>query len=118
MSACAPVAPAFIAFAESPCVGVGHPEQSFADVRRADAMCAQYRVPAGVAFSFQVCSYSIEPTVANRAFNLLAKDALRAALADEIKEHGPEVPLVGLGESFTGVAEWLAWATPCPNRSS
>ena len=63
-------------------------------------MCAQYGRPAGVAFCFQVCRYSIEPSVTNRACNLLAKDMLRAALADEIEEHGPEVAFVGLGESF------------------
>jgi hypothetical protein len=28
--------------------------------------CAQYNRPNGVAFIFQVCRYSIEPTVANR----------------------------------------------------
>jgi hypothetical protein len=81
-------------------------------------VCAQYDTPKGVAFSFHICLYSIEPTFSNRAFNLLANDALRAALADEIEECGPEVPLVSLGESFACITEWLARATPCPNRSS
>ncbi len=71
-------------------------------------MCAQYGRPAGVAFCFQVCRYSIEPTVPNRACNLLPKDMLRAALADEIEEGGPQVALVFLGESFPGAAERLA----------
>lgn len=55
--------------------------------------------------------------MSNRACNLLPKDMLRAALADEIKEHGPEVALVGLGESFSCGAEWLTGARACPHRS-
>ena len=55
--------------------------------------------------------------MANRACNLLAKDALRAALADEIKESGPQVAFVGLAELLSGTAEWLAGATTSPNRS-
>ena len=77
-------------------------------------MCAQYGRPAGVAFGFQVCRYSIEPPVPNRACNLLPKDMLRAALADEIEKDGPEVSFIGLGESFTCGAEWLARAGTCP----
>jgi hypothetical protein len=86
-------------------------------MRTADTVCAQYGRPAGVTFSFQVCRYSIEPTVPNRACNLLPKDIFRAALADEIEEHGPEVALVGLGEPFAGCAERLAWAASCPRRT-
>ena len=63
-------------------------------------MCAQYGRPAGVAFRFQVCRYSIKPAVTNRACNLLPIDLLRAALADEIEEDGPKVAFVGLSESF------------------
>ncbi len=81
---------AFIAWAS----GVGHPVQPLPDVRRADAVCAQYDRPAGVAFSLQVCEYSIEPTVPNRTRNLLAKDDARAALADEPEHVGPEMTLV------------------------
>ena len=80
-------------------------------------MCAQYGRPAGVAFCLQVCRYSIEPAVANRACNLFPKDMLRAALADEVKEDGPEVAFVLLRESFACIAEWLAGARACPNRS-
>jgi hypothetical protein len=79
---------------------VCHPVQSLSDVRRADAVCAQYRRPAGVAFSFQVSLYSIEPPLPNRSFNLLTKDCVRAALADEIEEDGPEMTGVGLCETF------------------
>lgn len=35
--------------------GVGHPEDSLSEVRRPDAVCAQYDRPDGVALSFQVC---------------------------------------------------------------
>jgi hypothetical protein len=80
-------------------------------------MCAQYGRPAGVAFCFQVCRYSIEPSVPNRACNLFTKDLLRAALADEVKEGGPEVPFVLLGESFACAAERLTGTASCPNRT-
>lgn len=56
--------------------------------------------------------------MSNRACNLLAKDMLRAALADEIEEHGPQVALVGGAELLSGTAEWLTGAAPGPNRSS
>jgi len=50
--------------------GIGQPSstpvQSPPNVRRADAMCAQYRSPAGVAVTFHACLYSIEPPVPNR----------------------------------------------------
>jgi hypothetical protein len=79
-------------------------------MRRPEAVCAEYDRPAGVTFSFQVCRYSIEPTLANRARNLFAKYNARAALADEIEEDGPEVPGIGLGESFPRRGERLAGA--------
>lgn len=86
-------------------------------VGRAEAVCAQYDRPAGVVFSFQVCTYSIEPTVANRARNLLAKDALRAALAEEVEEGGPEVAGIGVAEAFARRRVGLAGAGTRPNRS-
>jgi hypothetical protein len=73
----------------SPALGVGHPVEALSKVRRPDAVCAQYNRPTGVTFSFQVCEYSIEPSVPNRAFNLLPKDCVRAALADKPKPFGP-----------------------------
>ena len=79
-------------------------------MRRAAAVCSQYDRPTGVTFSFQVCRYSIEPTFANRATNLLAKDMLRSALTDEIEEYRPEVPRVFVCELFPCVAERLTWA--------
>lgn len=53
----------------------------------------------------------------NRACNLLPKDMLRAALADKLEEHGPEMALVLLREAFSCGAEWLAGARAGPNRS-
>jgi hypothetical protein len=85
---------------------------------RADAVCAQYVRPAGVAFSFQVSEYSIEPAVPNRCFNLLSKDNCRAALADEPEHFGPEVAGVGSALLLARRAEWLTGARACPNRSS
>jgi hypothetical protein len=81
-------------------------------------VCAQHRRPAGVASSFQVCRYSIEPTFSNRCRNLFPKDDVRAALADEIEEDWPEVALVSLGELLSGAAEGLAGTGASPNRSS
>jgi hypothetical protein len=78
----------------------GDPVEPLATVRGADAVCSQNGRPAGVAFSLQVCRYSVEPTFANRVCNLLAKYVLRAALADEVEEGGPEVSWVGVAETF------------------
>jgi hypothetical protein len=102
----------------SPDDGVRHPVQPLPDVRRTDAVCAQYNRPAGVAFIFQVCRYSIEPTVSNRALNLLTKDRVRAALPDEPEEIRPQVPFVLLAFPFAGNRERLAGTRTCPNRSS
>jgi hypothetical protein len=77
---------------------------------RADAVCAKYRRPAGVTFTFQVCTYSIEPTMPNRACNLFSNNRCRSALADEIEESWPEVPLVVDSALFSGAGEWLARA--------
>jgi hypothetical protein len=86
-------------------------------VGRTDAVCAQYCRPDGVAFSFHVCANSIEPTEPNRAFNLFAKHAFRAALADEPGKYRPEVAVVGCAFALAGGGEGLAGARACPNRS-
>jgi len=54
--------------------------------------------------------------VPNCAFNLLAKADVRAALADEIEEHWPEVSRIGVTLSFSGIAVGLTWATSGPDR--
>jgi hypothetical protein len=92
-------------------LGVGHPdgteEQPLPDVRRPDARSAQIRSPDGVALSFQVSANNVEPREAIPARNLLSKDDWRAALADEAKPLGPEVPLVCGAASFAGDREGL-----------
>jgi len=72
-------------------------------------------MPNGVTFSFQVCLYSIEPPVANRSFNLFTKDRVRATLADEPEELGPEVTFVRVAFLFPGSRVRLARATPRPD---
>jgi hypothetical protein len=69
--------------------GVGHEPQSLSDMRRADARSRQYGRPAGVTLSFQVRENKVEPTVANRRFNLLAKHSVRSRLFDELEPCGP-----------------------------
>lgn len=70
-------------------VGVGHPVQSLSDVRRTDARRAEIDRPEGVARSFQVSVYKVEPSKSVFARNLLTKDDWRAALPDEVMECGP-----------------------------
>jgi hypothetical protein len=87
-------------------------------VRRADARSAQISRPTGVVRVFQVSEYSVEPREASWARNLLSKDDCRLALADEVKEGRPEVPLVGEPRTFVllGSAEGLARAAAGPHR--
>ena len=84
-------------------------------MRGADARSAQIRSPDGVALSFQVSTYKVEPREASRARNLLAKDDWRAALSDETEPLGPEVALVGEAEAPAGGAEGLAGARAGPH---
>jgi hypothetical protein len=70
-------------------VGLGHPVQSLSDMRRADARRAGIRRPDGVALSFQVRLYKVEPTETVRARYLFAKDDCRAELPDEMEPGGP-----------------------------
>ena len=94
-------------------------------MRRADAVCAQYGSPNGVTLRFHVCAYSIEPTFANRACNLLPKHCDGSAIGDEPMESGPQVPLISKPNSFARRAERLAgaratpyWARIGPSRKS
>jgi hypothetical protein len=64
--------------------GVGHEPEALSDMGRADARSAKINRPAGVARSFQVSLYKVEPTEAVKACNLLAKNDCRATLLDEI----------------------------------
>ena len=85
-------------------------------MRRPDAVCSQYDRPNGVALSFQVRTNSIEPSVGNCVFNLLAKNELRATLADEPEHFGPEMARVFDAESFARATEGLAGTGAGPNR--
>jgi hypothetical protein len=76
-------------------IGDGHPIEPLPDVRRTDARSAQICSPNGVVRAFQVNVYRVEPHEASRARNLLSKDDCRLALADEVEEGRPQVPLVG-----------------------
>jgi hypothetical protein len=59
----------------------------------------------------------VKPSVVNRCFNLLTKDNVRSALADEVEPDRPEMALVCNAPPDTGCAERLAGATARPNRS-
>jgi hypothetical protein len=88
--------------------GFRNPPEPLSDMGRADARSAEINRPAGVARSFQVSLYKVEPTEAVLARNLLAKDDWRAALADEMEPAGPYVPLVSKPCTFARRAERLA----------
>lgn len=96
--------------------GVGHEPQPLADVRSTDARSRDTGRCEGVADSFHVSLNKVEPAVPNRCFNLLTKDDRRAALLDEVKPEGPQVPLVVEPTTHACHAERLARAGTCPNR--
>lgn len=78
---------------EAEAEAVGQPfrddPEPLADVRSTDARSRDTDRPEGVADSFQVVLYKVEPAVANRFFNLLTKDDWRLALSDEMVEGWP-----------------------------
>jgi hypothetical protein len=82
-------------------LGVGHPVQAGSDVRCAEARSREYDRPAGVVAVFQVILYIVEPAMPDRRFNLFSKNNWRAALLNETEPIWPEVPRVGLAESFS-----------------
>jgi hypothetical protein len=86
-------------------------------VGRPDAASWKYGRPAGVAFRLQVSENKVEPAPSNRRLNLLTKDSLRAALADERKPRRPQVAVVIACLALAGGAEGLAGAGTGPNRS-
>jgi hypothetical protein len=59
------------------------------DVGRADARRAEIERPIGVARSFQVSLYKVDPSKSVFARNLLTKDDVRLALLDEVVESWP-----------------------------
>lgn len=80
-------------FPASIVLGVGQPlhdePESLPDMRRADARSAEIDRCEGVARSFHVSVYKVEPSEAVLARNLLTKDDWRAALFDEEVEEWP-----------------------------
>jgi hypothetical protein len=61
--------------------------------------------------------YKVDPSVCVLARNLLSKDFCRTALADEVIEGWPQVPLVSKPSAFACRAERLARTGTGPNRS-
>jgi hypothetical protein len=61
--------------------------------------------------------YKVDPRVCVLARNLLSKDDCRAALADEVEEGRPKVPLVIKPASFACRAERLAGTGAGPDWS-
>ena len=82
---------------------------------RAEARSAGIRRPDGVARSFHVSLYKVEPTKSVFARNLLAKDDCRSALLNKPMEGGPKVPLVSKPSAFACRAERLARAGTGPD---
>jgi hypothetical protein len=70
-------------------LGVGHEPQSVSDVRRPEARSRQTARCEGVTFTFQVRLNKVEPSMADRRFNLLTKDNRRSSLANEPEPGGP-----------------------------
>lgn len=86
-------------------------------MRRARAVCSQYRRRNGVALRFQVSTNKVEPPESNRAISLLSKDDWRATLADEGIPVRPEVTRVVKPLPLACIAETGARAAPCPDRA-
>jgi hypothetical protein len=61
--------------------------------------------------------YKVEPVEAVFACNLFTKNNIRSALADEVVEGWPEMPLVSKPSAFACRAERLAGARSCPDGS-
>jgi hypothetical protein len=98
-------------------LGVGHPPQTLPDVRSADARSAQIDRPCGVARSFQISAYTVEPGETCSACHLLANDDRRPDGCDQAVHLGPEVPFIFGPCSLAGVAEGLARAGASPEGS-
>jgi len=112
--------------AESLLVVVGQPAlgveadgcevEALSDVRRTEARSAEIERCEGVTLSFHVSVYSVEPSKAVWARNLLSNEARRAALANEAERIGPEVTSVISSFAATSRAEGLTGAGGAPNR--
>jgi hypothetical protein len=106
-----------LALFQSRAAGVGHPIEPVSDVRSTDARRRERDRPDPVSQAFQVILYKVDPRICVLARNLLSKDNWRTALADEMVECRPEVPLVSKPSAFACRAERLARTGTSPNRS-
>jgi len=86
-------------------------------VRRTDARRRERDRPEGIAHGFQVSVYKVDPRVCVFTRNLLTNDDSRVALADEVVEVGPKVPLVSKPSAFACLAERLARTGSGPGRA-
>src|SRR5262249_4591780 len=78
----------------------------------------QYTRPAGVALRFQVCEYSVEPSVPNSCWHLFTKNDPRAQLSGEPQNVNPELAArVSEAFAFSRATEGRARDTGTPNRS-
>lgn len=84
-------------------------------MERADARSAEIRRPDGVIRLFQVSRNTIEPSKSIRARNLLTKDDVREALADELEPRRPKMARIVGAIFLPGVAERLAGTGACPD---
>jgi hypothetical protein len=97
---------------------VAHPIQAVSEVRSACPRSAGIKRPSGVARGFKVSRYSVEPPKSLGTGYLLAKDNVRATLADEAEELGPEVALVIDAFPFARDRERLAGARAGPDLAN
>ena len=97
------------------CCGVGHPVKPLPDVRASEARRAGIDRPDGVRLAFQVSVYSVEPSEAETACNLLANDNARAELCDEWEPDRPKIALIIERFSRPDIAEGLAGAASGPD---
>jgi hypothetical protein len=83
----------------------------------ADARSAKINRPCGVARSFQVSAYTVEPFKPCPACHLFASDDRRPEGCDQAVHLWPEVPFICGPCSLAGVAEGLARAGASPEGS-
>jgi hypothetical protein len=84
-------------------------------VRTANARSWKIERPAGVASSFQVSEYKVEPRPSSLARNLLSNDDSRSTGSDEPEPLGPEVEIAVEASSLACAGEVLARARPRPD---
>ena len=96
-------------------ISEGNPVQAAADMRRVNGASRNIECLAGVVFTRQIRSHSVEPTVPSRSSNLFAKDDRRSDGGNEPKEVRPQMPWIVGPKSFSRNAERLARAGAGPD---